>query len=407
MERISAGRRRFILREARRLRARLVELCPTLPFDPLELIEPRVIITEILGLHYSEPEEIPSPPGHGKIAGSMDRSKKEIAVVQRQRPEVKRFTSAHEIGHWILHTGTEYFRDAPIDGSDRDQERPIEEREADLFAAALLMPTNFVRSEFRQHFRRDSLAVAPIDEDLITLLVHGVDEEIRPAKPSALRSTRQISKLAAQCLSVWRPGSPSLAKRFKVSPGAMAIRLEELKLVPILPDTKEKEVVRSGFEGLELIPPPPAQRAIVRPSPEPEIYDAFISYRREDRVFVERLVAKLRKRGLNPWFDGLLVAGTRWRREIDEAVMVSRSAVILLGPLGCEGYQDIEIEALIDEFLEKRCPIIPAFIPGWTDEMRVPFSLKAFQRVDFREAEAEALEKLIQGITGGNSKKSN
>ena len=49
---------------------------------------------------------------------------------------LKNFTIAHELGHWVLH---------------RDligKHTPQMEREADKFATYLLMPENFVRSEF-------------------------------------------------------------------------------------------------------------------------------------------------------------------------------------------------------------------------------------------------------------------
>jgi Zn-dependent peptidase ImmA (M78 family) len=404
MHLISANRRRVILREARKLlRALREELRDALSSDSPELIDPQVIITKILGLSYSEPEEIPPQPGHDRIAGLMDRKKREIAVVRGQKPEVKRFTAAHEIGHWILHTGREYFRDSPIDGSNRDQERSLEEREADHFAAALLMPTNFMREAFRQHFERRTLADAPIDGELIALLGQGIDEKIRPSKPSELRSTRQISNLAAQCLSVFRPSSPSLAKRFKVSSGAMAIRLEELRLVPFLPGPKE--VAQSNVEDFALAAFLPKQKPVAQPSPEPETYDAFISYRREDRIFVERLVAKLHKRGLHPWFDRFIIPGRFWRRQVEDAIKWSRAAVIVLSPLGYDDNQELEVEAILDDYMKKGYPIIPVLIPGWSEEMRVPYSLKGFHHVDFREADTDALEKLIQGITDGGQPK--
>jgi len=403
---IGSNRRKAILREVKKLLRTLFqrrhELWPVPPTDPLDLIDLQIIITKLLGVRYSEPEEIPSPAGHGRIAGSMDRKKGEIAIAQRLKPEVQRFTAAHEIGHWLLHPANEYFRDAPMDGSDRGSERPAVEREADLFAALLLMPDNLVRQNFHRHFGNETLAAASLDEHLVALISHGIEEKT-PLKPSALRSTRQISKLAAQCLSLWNLGSPSLAKQFKVSPGAMAIRLEEINLVPSVQESKK--LADGGLDEIDLEPSGPAPMAPLAAKPDLEVYDVFISYRREDREFVQWLITELRKRGLNPWFDGLLVAGTRWRREIDEAVQGSRVAVILLGSLGCEGYQDIEIEALVDEFLEKGSPIIPVFIPGWSDETRVPFSLKAFQRVDFREDKAEALEKLIQGILSSRTRR--
>lgn len=65
------------------------------------------------------------------------------------------FTVCHEIGHWELHRGlatmprlalAAEFGGGPVDLVCRDGERTVIEREADRFAAALLMPESLVRA---------------------------------------------------------------------------------------------------------------------------------------------------------------------------------------------------------------------------------------------------------------------
>ncbi|WP_049760801.1 MULTISPECIES: ImmA/IrrE family metallo-endopeptidase [Frankia] len=82
----------------------------------------------------------------------------------------QRFTIAHEIGHFTLHRGTVYldgrarvnFRDG-LSSMATDQE----EIEANSFAAALLMPTKWVRTAFETTVRNSPVGS---EEELAGLL---------------------------------------------------------------------------------------------------------------------------------------------------------------------------------------------------------------------------------------------
>lgn len=88
-------------------------------------------------------------PERGEIWVSADEG--------RQWPGRRRFTIAHELGHWQLHRGDEhavFCRAAAIDPAaaakpDRPP-LPVAEEEANGFAAAVLMPARLVR----QHYGR-------------------------------------------------------------------------------------------------------------------------------------------------------------------------------------------------------------------------------------------------------------
>ncbi len=67
-----------------------------------------------------------------------------IGVNSLHHPNRQRFTLAHELGHYFLHRHRGDFEDGPLFRRD-NQFNPIE-REANQFAALLLMPEN----EFRQ-----------------------------------------------------------------------------------------------------------------------------------------------------------------------------------------------------------------------------------------------------------------
>lgn len=83
-----------------------------------------------------------------KLSGYSDAMNKTI-VINRSIPATRKtFTIAHELGHHVMHR--EYLAD---DGSyqvfprfnEYNDQKPDEEKEADAFAASLLVPTKFLR----------------------------------------------------------------------------------------------------------------------------------------------------------------------------------------------------------------------------------------------------------------------
>lgn len=69
----------------------------------------------------------------------------------RAWPPRRRFTIGHELGHWCLHRrGREhvYCRDSVVDSEGEPPELPLPERQANAFAAALLMPPRLMRRRY-------------------------------------------------------------------------------------------------------------------------------------------------------------------------------------------------------------------------------------------------------------------
>jgi Zn-dependent peptidase ImmA (M78 family) len=106
--------------------------------------------------------------GGNDVSGMLyRRGTTTVMVINEQHHRHRqRFTIAHEIGHHRLHeadayldgTATLRFRDgASATGTDR------EEREANAFAAALLMPADWVRDHFMDMVR----ARRAVDEDTV------------------------------------------------------------------------------------------------------------------------------------------------------------------------------------------------------------------------------------------------
>jgi ABC-type transporter Mla MlaB component len=87
-------------------------------------------------------------------------------------PGLERFTKGHEIGHWVLHVN-EASLSAPRLSDEsargelvfcRDDNKDWTERQADWFAASLLMPEEWVVRFVRQCERIDHAAVARLAE---------------------------------------------------------------------------------------------------------------------------------------------------------------------------------------------------------------------------------------------------
>ena len=77
------------------------------------------------------------------VSGAFDRKKREIYLNSTDPKTRKKFTLAHELGHYFLHDGVEQdvmFRERAASGH-KDQL----EKEADSFAAELLMPESVIR----------------------------------------------------------------------------------------------------------------------------------------------------------------------------------------------------------------------------------------------------------------------
>ncbi len=74
-----------------------------------------------------------------------------------------RFTIAHELGHYILHPKD----DVTIDYRDKEysNQKPKKEKQADFFAACLLMPESFVKSDFKKASKKGIF----FEEDLTDL----------------------------------------------------------------------------------------------------------------------------------------------------------------------------------------------------------------------------------------------
>src|SRR5690242_21438073 len=96
---------------------------------------------------------IPGAPEGVALSGMLLPARSEIWVSQHEPWERRRFSIAHEVGHHILHapSGGAVFCRAGDLRPDPDSPEHLREREANRFAAELLMPADLVEQEVNHH----------------------------------------------------------------------------------------------------------------------------------------------------------------------------------------------------------------------------------------------------------------
>lgn len=168
------------------------------------------------------------------IAGQLNRRDKTVYTSDSSTPEVKKFTAAHELAHLVLHDNVIEHRDRPYRG--QRSRRSDREREADVFAAAYLMPPRWVANDLSRRFGgfgryphapclRDRLPIV-VDERLAWFL--DSEDWERLLTPDA---DIERSRAMSVCTNVGNGHFCSMSEEYGVTPPAMALRLVELNLI--------------------------------------------------------------------------------------------------------------------------------------------------------------------------------
>jgi hypothetical protein len=107
---------------------------------------------------------IPGAPSDAALSGLLLPARREVWVSRHESWERRRFSVAHEVGHFLLHALDDpqgmFCRAADL-RPDPDSPERLREREANRFAAELLMPEPMVRREVERH-GADPLVLAPL-----------------------------------------------------------------------------------------------------------------------------------------------------------------------------------------------------------------------------------------------------
>jgi len=123
----------------------------------------------------------------------------------------------------------------------------------------------------------------------------------------------------------------------------------------------------------------------------------FMSYSRRDETVMQRVVAFLRKQGINVWVDNeKLVPGTPiWEAEIEKAIINAGAIVVLLSQ-DSKNSPWVRREISYAEDNEKR--IFPLLVAG-NQKDTVPIRLTNHQRIDIRENEEVGLNSLTAALS--------
>jgi hypothetical protein len=190
-------------------RAREHSTPPAIPelFDPFSVA--KFLGVEVVFCRYLPPER----PGEFEAAGIMDRDANKIYLVESMTPEVLRYTLAHELAHFEMHLGAVYHRDRPVNGV--VEHKPLVEREADYWAACMLMPKNALLRAFMNRFgSRTPLALT--EATAFALCIH--DAGWLFAEP---RGSLEFSKHVARAQRYNGESFGSLCAHFVVSDTAI------------------------------------------------------------------------------------------------------------------------------------------------------------------------------------------
>lgn len=194
--------------------------------DAMKVLNPKDVVQKALGYTFRQSESLGMfTIGNElfEIAGMIDKNKGLISVSTQFPEEVMNFTAAHELAHLILHDQAVLHRDRPIDGSSNITKDRLEQQ-ADKFAAYFLMPASIVKEAFFLIFDVEKLY---INKNTVLALRGGNLYDFK----NKCKDERGFANVIAEADYYGGKSFNSLAKIFKVSVGAMAIRLIELDLV--------------------------------------------------------------------------------------------------------------------------------------------------------------------------------
>ena len=133
-----------------------------------------------------------------------------------------------------------------------------------------------------------------------------------------------------------------------------------------------------------------------------EDYDVFLCHNSLDKAAVRQIGESLKEEGILPWLDEWnLVPGRPWQRALESEIPKIKSAAVFVGESGIGPWQHEEIEAFLDEFVRRRCPVIPVLLSNAPAQPVLPVFLKNRTWVDFRRYSPDPMKQLIWGVTSG------
>jgi hypothetical protein len=79
------------------------------------------------------------------------------------------------------------------------------------------------------------------------------------------------------------------------------------------------------------------------------------------------------------------------------------NAAVFVGDSGIGPWQDMEVRAFLNEFVQRGCPVIPIILPSASLVPELPIFLRAMTWVDLRRDAQEGLDRIIKAIKASKS----
>ena len=132
-----------------------------------------------------------------------------------------------------------------------------------------------------------------------------------------------------------------------------------------------------------------------------EQFDVFMCHNSEDKDAIRQMNLHLQKSNIRTWLDEeQLPPGRLWQELLEEQIGVIKTVAVFVGDSGLGPWQNIEIRAFLQEFIRRRCPVIPVILPECTNVPALPLFLNQLTWVDFRKTTPDPFKNLCWGITG-------
>ncbi|MDZ7957448.1 MAG: GUN4 domain-containing protein [Aulosira sp. DedQUE10] len=130
-------------------------------------------------------------------------------------------------------------------------------------------------------------------------------------------------------------------------------------------------------------------------------FDVFLCHNSEDKPAVIEIAQQLRKNNLKPWLDVWeLQPGAIWQFALEQQIASIGAAAVFAGKQGLGPWQSEEIYAFLQEFVQRKCPVIPVMLFDAPKQPELPVFLRNRHWVNFRLQDPDPLVQLIWGITG-------
>lgn len=132
-----------------------------------------------------------------------------------------------------------------------------------------------------------------------------------------------------------------------------------------------------------------------------QAFDVFLCHNSEDKPAVIEVAQQLQQHGIRPWLDVWeLQPGAIWQFALEHQIENIGAATVFVGQQGLGPWQNEEIYAFLQEFIRRKCPVIPVMLLDAPQQPRLPIFLRNRHWVDFRLQEPDPIVQLVWGITG-------